>query len=123
MTRGRTRATRANIIAAILETPLILVTLGGDVEGTLRGKSNIRSFFDAGLRKLQGALGEWYRTGVFFSNGKQLIWEYPRQTPTGSQVDLVEVMDISQGLITNHRVYWGWFGYKALLAAAKKGAA
>ncbi len=103
---------------AILETPLIVVTLPEKSDGMLRGKPEIRDFFDAGLRKLQSSLGRWYRTGTFFSNGRQLTWEYPRETPQGDQVDLVEVMDVADGLITHHRVYWGWVGFKSLMVAA-----
>ena len=54
-----------------------------------------------------------YRTG-YLTDGRTLMWEYPRVTPSGQQVDLVEVMEIEQGLIRRHRVYWGWFGIKAL---------
>ena len=90
---------------AILETPLILATLRDSTEGILKGKAEIRPFFEAGLRKLRNDLGRWYRTGTFFSNGRQLTWEYPRDTPQGDQVDLVEVMDIENGLIAHHRVY------------------
>jgi steroid delta-isomerase len=105
---------------AILETPLILATVKDRTEGLLKGKAEIMSFFEAGLRKLQNDLGRWYRTGIFFSNGRQLTWEYPRDTPQGDQIDLVEVMDIANGLITHHRVYWGWVGFKALVAASNK---
>lgn len=35
-----------------LEKPLILVTLTDRAQGILRGKSEIRPFFEAGLRKL-----------------------------------------------------------------------
>ena len=69
---------------------------------------------------LKAGLGRWYRTGLFFSNGRQLVWEYPRETPDGDQVDLVEVMDIANGLIAHHRVYWGWVGFKALAGAINK---
>jgi steroid Delta-isomerase len=102
---------------AILETPLILATLRDRTEGILKGESEIRPFFAAGLRKLPNDLGRWYRTGTFFSNGRQLTWEYPRDTPHGDQVDIVEAMDIANGLITHHRVYWGWVGFKALVTA------
>jgi steroid Delta-isomerase len=102
---------------AILETPLILVTLRHSTEGILKGRAVIKQFFEAGFRKLGGELGRWYRTGTFFANGRQLTWEYPRSTPHGDQVDLVEVMDVADGLIAHHRVYWGWVGFKALLAA------
>jgi steroid Delta-isomerase len=102
---------------AILETPLILVTLTNQKQGILQGKNEIRSFFEAGLRRLGSELNRWYRTGLFFSNGRQLIWEYPRETPQGDQVDLVEIMDIMNGLIVHHRVYWGWTGFQTLSAA------
>jgi hypothetical protein len=105
---------------AILETPLILATLQDRTEGILKGRDEIRSFFLAGFRKPPNDLGRWYRTGTFFSNGRQLTWEYPRETPQGDQVDLVEMMDIANGLIVHHRVYWGWVGFKALVAALNK---
>lgn len=108
---------------AILETPLILATLKDKAVGILRGRAEIRPFFEAGLGKLRNELGRWYRTGTFYSNGRQLVWEYPRDTPEGDQVDLVEVMDIADGLIAHHRVYWGWVGFKALVAASNKLAA
>jgi steroid Delta-isomerase len=105
---------------AIFETPAVLVTLKDRKEGVLRGRSEIRPFFEAGFRKLGSELSRWYRTGEFFSNGRQLIWEYPREAPRGDQVDLVEVMDIANGLITHHRVYWGWIGFQTLVAAMNK---
>lgn len=105
---------------AILETPLILVTLTDRTRGVLQGKGEIRSFFEAGLRKLGNELNRWHRSGLFFSNGRQLTWEYPRETPQGDQVDLVEVMDVANGLIVHHRVYWGWVGFETLLDALIK---
>jgi steroid delta-isomerase len=47
-----------------------------------------------------------------------LAWEYPRATPHGDQVDLVEVMEIADGLIRSHRVYGGWLG-TALLTRSR----
>ena len=73
---------------AIFETPAILVTLTDRTQGILRGKKEIKPFFEAGFRKLGNELSRWYRTGLFFSNGRQLTWEYPRETPQGDQ-DLV----------------------------------
>ncbi|OXI43665.1 nuclear transport factor 2 family protein [Burkholderia aenigmatica] len=102
---------------AVLETPLIVVTLPDHGSGVLRGNAAIGEFFAAGLRNPGNKLGCWYRTGLFFSNGRQLTWEYPRATPEGDQVDLVEVMDLRDGLIAHHRVYWGWVGFLALRAA------
>jgi len=66
----------------------------------------IRELFRAGFRTPGNGLGRWYRNGTFFSDGQQLTWEYPRQTPHGDQVDLVEFMDVADGRITHHRVYW-----------------
>jgi steroid Delta-isomerase len=57
-------------------------------------------------------------TGTYLTDGHQLIWEYPRQTPTGEQTHLVECMDIVDGLIARHLVCWGWVGFKKLHAAA-----
>jgi len=100
---------------AVFETPFILAILKDKTEGILKGRAAIRAFFEAGFRNPQSGLGRWYRTGTFFANGRQLVWEYPRETPQGDQVDLVEVMDIANGLIAHHRVYWGWVGFKALV--------
>jgi steroid Delta-isomerase len=102
---------------AILETPLILAALKDHERGVLTGKPAIASFFAAGLRDAGNGLGRWYRTGTFYSNGRQLTWEYPRETPDGDQIDLVEVMDIEHGLIRHHRVYWGWVGFMTLAPA------
>jgi steroid Delta-isomerase len=107
---------------AILETPLILAAMPDRTRGILQGKNEIRSFFQAGFSKLGGELSRWSRTGVFFSNGRQLTWEYPRKTPDGDQIDLVEVMDIEDALIAHHRVYWGWVGFRTLLSLMKSSA-
>lgn len=104
---------------AVLETPLVVATRPAHGTGVLHGKAAIGAFFAAGLRDLDNGLGRWYPTGLFFSNGRQLVWEYPRATPDGDQVDLVEVMDLRDGLIAHHRVYWGWAGFNALRAASR----
>jgi steroid Delta-isomerase len=99
---------------AVLESPLILATLRDRPTGILAGWSEIRAFFEAGFRDPLAPLGRWYRTGTSFSDGRQITWEYPRATPEGDQVDLVEVMDLADGRIAHHRVYWGWVGFRAL---------
>ena len=43
-----------------------------------------------------------------------MMWEYPCQKPDGEQMDFVEVMELADGLIRRHCVYWGWFGVKVL---------
>jgi hypothetical protein len=57
----------------------------------------------------------WYRTGRYFFDGQTQIWEYPRLTPAGDQVDLVEVMDLQGPRIAHHRIYWRWFGTPLLM--------
>lgn len=99
---------------ALLESPLILATWPDRQSGILHGKAEITPFFAAGLLAPPNDLGRWYRTGTFFANGKQLTWEYPRHTPDGDQVDLIEMMDIAGGVIVHHRVYWGWVGFRSL---------
>ena len=76
------------------------------------GRDNLRDFVKL-VFATQPALRRRYRTG-FFTDGKRLMWEYPREAPDGPQMDLVEVMDIADGLIQRHRVYWGWLGLKVL---------
>lgn len=103
---------------ATLETPLVMAILDDKTEGVLRGRAEIKHFFDEGLRRRPDDLLRWYRTGVFFTNGKVVTWEYPRQTPSGDQIDLVEIMDVERGKIKHHRIYWGWFGFQLILRNA-----
>jgi steroid delta-isomerase len=99
---------------AVFESPTVLAQFPGRDDGILRGKAEIGKLFERNFTNLRGEFTELHRTG-FFSDGRVLIWEYPRATPRGSQVDLFESMDIENGLIVHHRVYWGWQGVKALL--------
>jgi steroid Delta-isomerase len=104
---------------ATLESPAILAIYPHLENGILRGRSEIETFFNKTLGALSKEFRQLYRNGVYLSAGKLLTWEYPRKTPTGEQVDLVESMDIEGGLIAYHRVYWGWKGFQALLAVRK----
>jgi hypothetical protein len=54
-----------------------------------------------------------FRNDVF-TDGRVLMWEYPRRTPDGEQMDFTEIMELENGLIRRHRVYWGWFGVRTL---------
>jgi steroid delta-isomerase len=51
-------------------------------------------------------------------DGKMLIWEYPRQTPDGDQLDLVEVIELDGPLIAYYRIYWGWRGVEHVITNA-----
>lgn len=96
---------------AVLESPLVRNLLGGD-EGIVQGRDKLRDFVKQ-VFATAPKLRRRYRKG-FFTDGKRLMWEYPREAPEGPQMDLVEVMDIADGLIQRHCVYWGWLGVKVL---------
>jgi len=91
--------------------------MDGKSDGVLRGKAEVRQFLEAGARSRPIDLVRWHRSDTFFSVGDTLIWEYPRRTPEGDQVEIVEVMAIADRLIRHHRIYWGWKG--CLLIAPK----
>jgi ketosteroid isomerase-like protein len=100
---------------ASLESPLV-PHLMGTGSGILRGHDELRPFFQK-LAARKPELRRHYRAG-YFTDGRILMWEYPRATPDGEQMDFVEVMEISDGLIKRQRVYWGWFGVNVLQADA-----
>ncbi|MGE0737277.1 MAG: hypothetical protein AB7G15_07635 [Alphaproteobacteria bacterium] len=68
--------------------------------------------------------GEYTKTGTVLpcgvnhrelsTDGKVMIWEYPRARPDGEQTDMAEVMALEDGLIKSHRIYWGWKGTNLL---------
>ncbi|MGH8145179.1 MAG: nuclear transport factor 2 family protein [Rhodanobacteraceae bacterium] len=103
---------------AVLETPLIPAVLDVDV-GVLKGHAELRHFFEEAGRRRPNDLVRWYREqDKYFYDGSRLIWEYPRAAPDGDQVELVEMMDLSRGMIRYHRIYWGWFGVGQLVGNA-----
>src|SRR5690606_28605638 len=87
------------------------------------GRREIKEFLDLGARKRPDDRVRWYRAGAWFSRGDTLVWEYPRETPGGEQIDIVEVMQIRDGLIRHHRIYWGWLGLRHLMENARRKAA
>jgi hypothetical protein len=102
---------------AVMETPAVLAMFPDRADGIVRGRGEIEQLFAWNFKALAAEFRDLYRTGLFFANGRQLTWEYPRATPHGEQVDLFESMDIEDGLIVHHRVYWGWKGLRTLIAA------
>lgn len=102
---------------ATLESPLISHLLQSD-RGVIEGKAALRAFVEKVFRT-QPPQRKRYRRG-FFTDGIRLMWEYPRVAADGEQFDLVEVMELKDGLIQHHRVYWGWFGIKHLEAGAHR---
>jgi hypothetical protein len=95
---------------AVLESPLVMAILDDAESGVLEGKAAIRRFLAEGARRRPNALVRWYRTGEYLTDGHLLVWEYPRATPEGDQIDIMEAMEIAGGLILRHRIYWGWKG-------------
>jgi steroid Delta-isomerase len=103
---------------AALESPLVSAILDDKSDGILRGHDELRRFFTEGARRRPNDLVRWYRSGDWLSDGRRLlVWEYPRQAPDGDQVDLVEVMELADGLIQHHRIYWGWKGCNLIAPA------
>jgi hypothetical protein len=96
---------------AILESPLVRHLLGSE-EGVVHCRDNLRAFVEKVFARTP-PLRQRHRDG-FFTDGRRLIWEYPRATEDGQQMDLVEAMDIVDGLIQRHCVYWGWLAVKVL---------
>jgi ketosteroid isomerase-like protein len=96
---------------AIFESPLVPHLLGQE-RGVLRGRAGLRRLFEM-LAHSKPPVRTYHRTG-YLTDGKRLIWEYPRDAPHGEQMDFVEAMDLNEGLIRRHCVYWGWFGVGVL---------
>jgi predicted SnoaL-like aldol condensation-catalyzing enzyme len=94
---------------ATIESPLVRHLLGTS-EGIVRGKDALRVFITK-VFQTNPPQRKRFKQGVF-TDGRVLTWEYPRATPDGDQMDLVEVMEIEDGLIRRHRVYWGWYALK-----------
>lgn len=90
---------------ATLESPLVRYLLG-TATGVIRGREDLRQFVAKVFSK-EPPQRQRFRTG-YLSNGARVTWEYPRQTDSTDQMDIVEVMEIGDGLIQQHRVYWGW---------------
>ena len=94
-----------------LESPLVR-HLTGSQRGIVQGRDNLREFIRIVFARTPTSRGH-HRSG-FFTDGRKLIWECPRETPDGDQMDFVESMEIENGLIRRHCVYWGWYGVKVI---------
>jgi SnoaL-like domain len=96
---------------ASIESPLVAHLLK-QREGIVRGRANLRTFI-AKVFETNPPQRKRFKQG-FFTDGRVLTWEYPRAAPDGDQMDLVEIMEIENGLIQRHRVYWGWYALNVL---------
>lgn len=98
---------------AVLESPSVPLTLGTD-QGVVRGHEQLRPLLEQ-VAARKPPLRTYYRTGYVTDGKRTMMFEYPRQAPDGEQMDFVEVMEIADGLIQRHCVYWGWRGVKVIL--------
>ena len=100
---------------ATIESPLVRYLLGTD-EGVCAGREAIRAFIPL-VFKHQPKERRTHRNPVY-TDGHTMMWEYPRATPEGDQMDFAEVMELKDGLIQRHRVYWGWYGVRTLTSGS-----
>jgi predicted SnoaL-like aldol condensation-catalyzing enzyme len=96
---------------ASIESPLVQHLMKSK-EGVVQGKERLREFI-ARVFQTNPPQRKRFKQG-FFTDGRVLTWEYPRSSPDGDQMELVEVMEIENGLIRRHRVYWGWYALNVL---------
>ena len=101
---------------AVFESPLVPAILDR-TNGVLNGKDDIKFFLQEGTKRRPNELVKWFRRGDYLTNGRLLVWEYPRQTDEGEQIDILELMEIENGLIQQHRIYWGWKGCQHISGA------
>jgi ketosteroid isomerase-like protein len=97
---------------AILESPAVSLTMGTE-SGVCHGHKELRPLLER-VAARKPPLRTYHRTGYLTDGSRTMIFEYPRATPDGEQMDFVEVMEIADGLIQRHCVYWGWRGVKVI---------
>ena len=104
---------------AEIESPLVPRILD-TASGVVSGRDEIDRFVVEATKRRPGAadLPSLYRDGTYLFDGRTLMWEYPRRTPDGDQLDLVEVMELDGPRIARHRIYWGWRGTEHIIANA-----
>jgi ketosteroid isomerase-like protein len=96
----------------VFESPAVPLTVGA-ASGVCHGHDELRPVLEqVAARKPPSRT--YYRTGYLTDGRRTMIFEYPRETPQGEQMDFVEVMAIADALIQRHCVYWGWRGVKVI---------
>jgi ketosteroid isomerase-like protein len=115
------RALAANDVEGLLalyavdvhfESPAVPLVLDTD-SGVCHGRDELRPVLEQ-VAARKPRLRTYYRTGYLTDGEKTLIFEYPRAAPEDEQMDFVEVMELADGLIQRHCVYWGWRGIKVI---------
>ena len=71
---------------ATIESPLVAHLLGKK-KGVCQGHDELRQFI-AKVFQHQPPQRKHFRTG-YFTDGAKIMWEYPRVTPDGEQMDFV----------------------------------
>lgn len=102
--------------AATLESPAVLL-LDDRFDGVIVGREEIVSFFDALFDRFDETVCDLFRSGDLFFDRRLVAWECAGEDPSGAMTRSVEAMEIENGLILHHRVYWNWAGMRALRAA------
>jgi len=74
-----------------LESPLVRHLLKSE-QGVVVGREKLRDFLKIVFDRTP-PVRERYREG-FFTDGRKLMWEYPREKPNGEQMEFVEVMEL-----------------------------
>jgi len=98
---------------AIIESPLIPHLLKTE-RGICEGHKEIRKLLDI-VAQRKPSKRKYYRSDFLTDGKRKFMWEYPRSTPHGDQMDFAEVMELNdEGRISYHRVYWGWYGFGVL---------
>ena len=95
-----------------LESPLVPHLLGTQ-NGLCHGKEKLRQLLKLVVERKPTHSRKYFRV-KYFTDGKTLMFEYPRESPNGDQMDFVEVMELENGLIKHHKIYWGWYGFNIL---------
>jgi hypothetical protein len=101
-----------------LESPLVCHLLGTG-QGVVHGRNDLRRFVARVFAHQPSRRGRFRSS--FLTDGTRLTWEYPRSSPGGAQMDIVEVMEVRDGLIFQHRIYWGWVGVGMLMSGEHPG--
>ncbi len=96
----------------ILESPLFPYLLKTE-RGVIKGKKALKEVIEIAAKR-KPAYRNFYVSN-YFTDGKTIMWEYPRDTPEGDQMDFLEVMEIKNSLIIRHRIYWGWLGVNTII--------
>ena len=94
------------------ESPAVPLVLDTE-SGVCYGQDELRPVLEQ-VAARKPPLRTYHRTGYLTDGERTMIFEYPRDAPDGDQMDFVEVMELDDGLIQRHCVYWGWRGIKVI---------